>query len=167
MSKYYAGIGSRETPEEVLKVMLKIAMGLCIEGYTLRSGGADGADTAFEKGSFRNEIFRPSDATTDAIKMAGKYHPNWPACKPYVRSLHARNCQIILGRSVKEDPVPVECVICWTPGGRVTGGTGQALRMANHLGIRVINLGNDGPLYKEWAEAQLCKMYDYVSGEEL
>ncbi len=141
--KYYAGIGSRETPVEVLDEMYKIARHLHAKGYTLRSGGALGADTAFEKGTTRTEIFRPSDATTDAIEMAGEYHPNWRACRPYVRNLHARNCQIVLGRSVKEDPHPIDFIVCWTPGGETTGGTGQALRMAKAFDIKVVNLAID------------------------
>ena len=47
---YYAGVGSRETPLDVLKTMWKIGNYLATKGYTLRSGGAKGADTAFENG---------------------------------------------------------------------------------------------------------------------
>lgn len=48
---YYAGVGSRETPQDVLKIMWKIGRYLALNGYTLRSGGgAKGADTAFENG---------------------------------------------------------------------------------------------------------------------
>ena len=47
---YYTGIGSRETPEEILGWMQDIGWLLGKRGYTLRSGGADGADSAFEKG---------------------------------------------------------------------------------------------------------------------
>lgn len=50
MSKYYAGIGSRETPEDVLEYMELLAIRLGKLGYILRSGGAGGADTAFELG---------------------------------------------------------------------------------------------------------------------
>ena len=46
----YAGIGSRETPIEIQSKMSKVAKMLEEKGYTLRSGGADGADFAFEKG---------------------------------------------------------------------------------------------------------------------
>jgi hypothetical protein len=41
--KYYAGIGSRETPKDILDLISKIAIKLESLGYTLRSGGADGA----------------------------------------------------------------------------------------------------------------------------
>lgn len=49
-NKYYAGIGSRNFPAAVLENMTKIAARLEKAGYTLRSGGAGGADTAFSLG---------------------------------------------------------------------------------------------------------------------
>lgn len=55
----YAGIGSRETPRSILDLMTAIARKLEALGYTLRSGGATGADTAFEEGVERlKEIYR-------------------------------------------------------------------------------------------------------------
>ena len=50
MSKIYTGIGSRNTPKEVLELMKTIGKYLGCLGYELRSGGADGADSAFESG---------------------------------------------------------------------------------------------------------------------
>ena len=50
----YAGIGSRETPKEILKEMTKIGQELESKGYTLRSGGAIGADKAFEGANQNN-----------------------------------------------------------------------------------------------------------------
>jgi predicted Rossmann fold nucleotide-binding protein DprA/Smf involved in DNA uptake len=47
---YYAGIGARSTPPQILSVMTRLASKLEGMGYTLRSGGAAGADTAFERG---------------------------------------------------------------------------------------------------------------------
>ena len=55
----YAGIGSRKTPVHILSKMRRVAERLEVRGYTLRSGGADGADTAFEEGCKRKEIFLP------------------------------------------------------------------------------------------------------------
>ncbi len=48
--KYYTGIGSRETPEDIQITMKGIAEKLYNLEYILRSGGADGADRAFEYG---------------------------------------------------------------------------------------------------------------------
>ena len=50
MSKYYTMIGSRSTPESIQHLMMLLAKKLCSQGYIGRSGGADGADSALEKG---------------------------------------------------------------------------------------------------------------------
>ena len=51
MDNYYAGIGSRETPEPILDIMTKLSEYIYTKtDLTLRSGGADGADAAFMKG---------------------------------------------------------------------------------------------------------------------
>jgi hypothetical protein len=49
--KTYTGIGSRETPKDILKLMTDIAFKLAQKGFILRSGSAGGADTAFEEGA--------------------------------------------------------------------------------------------------------------------
>lgn len=48
---YYAGIGSRETPDQVLRYMTQLGYFLAEQGLVLRSGGAEGADLAFERGA--------------------------------------------------------------------------------------------------------------------
>jgi hypothetical protein len=56
----YAGIGSRETPADVMALMGRVAARLEVLGWTLRSGAAQGADQAFEAGvSSKKEIFLP------------------------------------------------------------------------------------------------------------
>ena len=46
----YTLIGSRETPPEILTLMTKFAYKAALQGYTVRSGGAGGADTCAEEG---------------------------------------------------------------------------------------------------------------------
>ena len=59
-TRRFAGIGSRSTPDHVLQAMRKVAHRLAEMGYTLLSGGAAGADSAFEEGCFgRKEIYLP------------------------------------------------------------------------------------------------------------
>lgn len=59
-SSYYAGIGSRETPDNVLSVMTRLARKLDKSGFRLRSGHAPGADLAFESGAGKNsDIYLP------------------------------------------------------------------------------------------------------------
>ncbi len=151
---YYTGIGARQTPANVLKEMTILAMGLEQYGYILRSGGAQGADTAFEDGvvdgDAHKEIYLPwamfnqnhSDhhiIDPEAFSMAKHYHPAWHACSAAARKFHARNCYQILGRDLA---TPSDFVLCWTPNGAITGGTGQALRIAEDRDIPIFNLAD-------------------------
>ena len=151
----YAGIGSRDTPEDILALMRGIALMLYERGYTLRSGGAEGADTAFEYGTpgmALMEIFLPWEgfngksstlpknvvlARGEAMSIAERYHPNWAACSEGVRKLMARNTFQILGFDCHS---PVAFVVCWTKDGKASGGTGQALRIAEDRKIPISNL---------------------------
>lgn len=45
MSKHYTMIGSRSTPEDIMKLMERLAYKLASQGWVVRSGGADGADS--------------------------------------------------------------------------------------------------------------------------
>lgn len=144
--RYYAGIGSRETPADVMKVMRFVSEKLDDRGFTLRSGGADGADTAFGEGATRKEIFLPWPGfnhvsggivmpfNRKAYAIAEAAHPNWAACSATARKLHTRNVHQVLGADLE---TPSEFVLCWTKGGRGGGGTGQAIRIAKANGIPV------------------------------
>lgn len=149
--KYFAGIGSRATPPDILLKMQEIAKFLTQKGYVLRSGGAEGADKNFEIGcdavGGEKEIYLPwlgfnenksqlewEQADWD---VAAKFHPNWDNLKLGAKQLMARNtCQLGINAEVKS-----EFVVCWTEGGKGGGGTGQALRIARHYKIRIFDLG--------------------------
>lgn len=137
-----AGIGSRETPTDVLDVLRFAGSALAAQGHRGSSGGARGADSAFEDG-FRSvnpallRSYTVNDASPAALALAARYHPAWDRCSDYARLLHARNGPIVLGETLCD---PVDAILCWTPGGRVTGGTGQALRIAEDWRIPVFNL---------------------------
>jgi hypothetical protein len=154
--KIYAGIGSRNTPPEVLQLMTRLARRLYQLGYTLRSGRAKGADMAFETGTLggfvhKRELFVAEDARGDAraIGLVHELHPNPGALSQYAELLMARNTYQIFGRNLD---VPVDFVLCWTPDGcehhqersSRSGGTGQAISLASLKGIPVINLGRPG-----------------------
>lgn len=153
----YCGIGSRETPKDMLDLMTAYDLVAAKQGLTLRSGGADGADTAFERGcdlgGGSKIIYIPWNGfngrrkhergvtcgyTTAAEAMASRYHPNWSACSQGARGLHARNCYQVLGVTLAD---PVTHVVCWTKGGSGKGGTGQAIRLAHDNGIPVFDMG--------------------------
>lgn len=141
----YAGIGSRNTPRAVLEQMTAYAKRLEGLGYTLRSGGAKGADTAFENGTQTKQIFYASDATDQTRQIAKEIHPKPDALSGYVLNLMARNTNQLFGKDLD---TPVDFVLAWTPDGAETsaertiktGGTGQAIDMASRKGIPVFNL---------------------------
>lgn len=161
MGLKYAGIGSRSTPLGILCEMTRMATNLELCGFTLRSGGAQGADNAFEKGvknPAHKEIFLPwrlfNNNTSgryivgdDAIRMAAHFHPAWHNCSHAARKLHGRNSYIIMGENLDD---PVDFVLCYTPNGNGKGGTGQGMRIAMHYGIPVFDLGKDEYWDKEF-----------------
>lgn len=152
----YCGIGSRKAPKHVLDLMTKIGESFAKKGLLLRSGGAIGSDTAFERGcdavKGKKEIFYAAnnkgiivteDIMQQALVMAGQIHPAWHRCIDYEKRLHARNCMQILGRNLDE---PADFVVCWTKDGGPTGGTGQAIRLAMSRDIKIYNLYFDSHL---------------------
>jgi len=161
MSKIYAGIGSRKAPPDALKLARLIASAMENGGWRLRSGGAPGMDAAFQRGvkSSKNKcIYLPSglfsnnaagqdgciDASTlpafkAALATVDEYHPNPAALSSFGRRLMARNAFQVLGPDLE---TPADLIICWTPDGKASGGTGQAMRIAEAHGILVVNLEN-------------------------
>ncbi len=147
--KYYTGVGSRKTPQQILDLMCGIAKYLQGHGYTLRSGGADGADLAFENGAgLDKHIFYAKDSTPQAEAIAAQFHPAWNRCSAFAKRLHGRNSFQVLGPELN---VPSKFLICWTPDGCKrhvdrtihTGGTGTAISIADANGIGVYNLAID------------------------
>lgn len=150
---YYTGIGSRNTPPYILSVMASLAHRLPVFGFILRSGGAHGADQAFETGArmgegkydiylpwpeFNNNPSQLFKIDNNAMDLAKTFHPAWDKCSGGARKLHARNGYQVMGPTLLS---PSEFVICWTPEGKGTGGTGQAIRIAEHFGIPVYDFG--------------------------
>ena len=144
----YAGIGSSETPEDVRAIMQKIAGYLERKGYTLQTGDALGADSAFASGCQRKRIFTADDATDLTSDIAKEVHPAPWMLPPYAKRLMARTTCMVYG---PELDTPVDFVLCWTDDGctshttrkRETGGTGQAIELASRKGIPVINIQNE------------------------
>lgn len=125
--------------------MTRLARRLGELGFILRSGGAKGADRAFEKGATLKEIFYVNDATILSINVTQIYHPAWDCIPEWAKKLHGRNAMQVLGRNLDQH---VKFVLCWTADGaqcteeitRKTGGTGQAIRIATAYKIPVFNL---------------------------
>lgn len=157
----YAGIGSRNIPKWVYDFMIKLGSHFAIKGYTLRSGGANGSDVAFEKGCDKQkgnkEIYLPwvrfNDSNSElvvsnkiAFDIAEKYHPYWNNLKQGGKKLQARNSHQILGWNLIS---PCDFVVCYTKNGNGSGGTGQAIRIASAHNIPIFDIGN----YKNEEEA--------------
>jgi hypothetical protein len=102
-------------------------------------------------------------------EIAERFHPAWHKCSQGAKKLHTRNVGQILGQRIvnygsENDPDPEvyeyrepvsEFVICWTPGGKGGGGTGQALRIAKHYEVPIFDLGL--PAVEERLRARLQK----------
>ena len=164
----YAGLGSRRTPKEIMLKMNRIAKRLEELGYILHSGGALGADKAFEgapqpftkernvitewasyKHIVKQKIIFKADQATDRTRtIAKEIHPAPNRLSGYVLDLQARNTFQIFGINLD---TTVDFIICWTPNGMTShdertikeGGTAQAISMASLKGIPVINMAND------------------------
>lgn len=169
-SKYYTGVGSRDIPEESYNLLQEVSKRLGSMGWVLRSGGAVGADTAFETGvgkSGKAEIYLPWARFNDrgvgtfhdgceyinpvdlchgdwleAHKKVSEVHPAWNRLKNSVRTLHTRNVFQVMGRDLK---TPSKFLICYAPiqGDSVKGGTATAYNLAKSLDIPCFNIYNE------------------------
>lgn len=172
--KYYTGIGSRETPNDIAQVVREIAFKLAQEGWTLRSGGAGGADTFFEEGcddaGGEKEIYIPwngfsnrqkgeqgiyllSDgAFRHACSVVEQIHPAPAKLTRGAYALHARNCYQVAGLHLHKKS---QMLVCWAKtdkNGDPVGGTRTAWMYAKELGIKSFNLYNDAHFkrIKDW-----------------
>ncbi|WP_396190533.1 hypothetical protein, partial [Flavobacterium sp.] len=104
---YYTGIGSRKTPEDMLKKLRYVGKQLAKAGFILRSGAAEGADTAFEQGcdsvaggkeiylgwnGFSGRFIKGFEPPSpESYELASTLHPYWNNLKQGAKALHARN----------------------------------------------------------------------------
>lgn len=161
--KIYTGIGSRETPNNILNLMENIGYKFAELGWILRSGGAKGADRFFEIGADRyyiernikNIVYKEIFTVDNFIKTDENYqfclkyllpvidkNRNFSTFKPYTKHLLLRNVHQIVG--INQIPLSfTKFVICWIPiedYWRNAGGTRYALRIAHNLNIPIFNL---------------------------
>jgi hypothetical protein len=168
--KIYTGIGSRETPKQILELFRTVGEYLAKEGFTLRSGAAGGADAAFETGCDKaqglKEIFipwqnfnnrsnrQPPDyvaSKKEAFQLAEKFHKRWDTLSDAGKKYHARNAHQVLGWDFDK---PTSFIICYTHGGKGKGGTGLALRIARQRRIPIFDAGR----YSNKNNAELFEM---------
>ena len=156
--KSYAGIGSRQTPKQIIEMMKIIAILLAHDSHVCSTGACQGADQAFAegalmaggpvqlhipwksyeqawraklKGNIRTCILNDSDV--EAYNSVSMFHPAFEKLSPSVKALHARNYNILKNSSF---------IVCWTENGQPIGGTGQAIRIATYFHLPIYNLGH-------------------------
>lgn len=153
---YVTIVGSRSTPENILKYTEELAFQFANScEWILRSGAAKGMDAAGESGfkrankSHRMEIYLPwlgfegnnsnlYGICDNALKIASEIHPAWGSLSQGAKRLHARNCYQVLGQNLDH---PSDLIICWTEKGQPIGGTRTAIILGEKYNVPIINLG--------------------------
>ena len=140
MSNSYTGVGSRETPDDILILMRRIGYVMAMKGISLRTGEAEGADHAFYKGvvdandihgvKFKNEVFvaaapkshhyvndvvnifsgDSSFAIQEFRETAIMIRGSWDDLSYFGAMCHIRNVAQVLGGDGKS---PSRGLICW------------------------------------------------------
>lgn len=181
----FAGVGSRNTPPDMLKEMARVANKLEGLGYTLNTGltfgkQAEGADKAFADGftdKSKVNLFTPEihGKRPREQAVAKEIHETPEKLTEGSLKLQARNTSQVFGDKLD---TPVDFVLAWTPlnnngevvthadqryyGGKDsnnnTGGTGQAIALASLKGMPVINMAD--PKWEEQLDKLLAEKPD-------
>ena len=167
MIRYYSGIGNRDVDMPIYwsSLIREIVELLYGKDFILRSGGAEGTDSMFEKHvGNKKEIYLPFKGfnknvselyfiSEESKQMAIKHHPAGHNLSSTVLNFHARNCYQILGYKLD---LPVEFVICLCKDMN-SGGTSQALRIAKAYDIPIYNL-------YDMDDKELNEFWNYLKG---
>ncbi len=176
--KAYTGIGARELSPNLSQEFQQIGQSLAKLGYTVRSGGAQGADSAFEAGSDtvsglkeiflpwkgfnhnKSSLILPNPIPEDVANIAKEIYPHWDHVTEPVRRLHARNVMQILGWDLND---PSAFVVCYTErpynDPNAVGGTLFGIKLAE---------ANDIPVYNFFVRGdreRFYKMLDILQNE--
>jgi hypothetical protein len=166
MNKVYAGIGARVIPEEIRAKFWTIGNRMAYYGWTLRSGGAPGADSAFEAGcdvaNGSKEIYLPWKGFNKStsllylerpinprlIAIAKQLYSRWDDGAEGTRKLHTRNVQQILGKEALNASEYSRFVCCYTDRSykdvQAIGGTMFGIKLAEMHNIPVFNFFLEG-----------------------
>lgn len=160
MSEYkaYTVAAPREMPAEVLEQFAKIARKMDALGYTVRTGGGDGADDIVAQNAAKIELYLPwkkfngkvgvvEKPTEEAQALAKKAHPAYDKVKETVQLLIARASHLVLGTNLRD---PVKFIVCYSEDGveeaakrtAKTGPAGQLITIAKEHNIPIFNLKN-------------------------
>ena len=139
---YYAGIGSRETPKKIQYLMRDIAFALAELKWVLNSGGANGADLAFQIGcedyckknnilyADRQQIFLPWNGFNDLkVRVGNGYivYPKSTKAIDLIKELHPIPSSILVKESLTalmsrnanqvlgiDLKTPIKMIICYS-----------------------------------------------------
>lgn len=147
----FTGVGSRVIPGNIFSLLGSIGILLRNNNWICRTGTARGSDAAF-RASYETrptnlEVYAPEDILNNkfgnadlAKSIVRNYHPCYDRIQSeFSKALLARNVYQVLGSDLN---TPSEIVFCYTENGEIKGGTSIVLRIAQHYGIPIVNLGN-------------------------
>ncbi len=154
--KTYVGAGNRECPDHILNKMKELAKYLASKDFTLRTGGTDGPDAAFESTGVPMELYLPwrgfngkeskfTFQTPQAEDIAKMFHSGWDKLKDNIKPFLTKHPRMLLGQNLKSHAM---FVICWSEDGAErsvertvkTGNIGHLISIANSVNIPVFNL---------------------------
>ena len=183
--KILTGVGSRETPREILEVMRRVCKKMVLQGYTLRSGGEDGADAycaygwgdawsedpevhdaeiyipwngfnSLKAGGENVVLVQDTGIIQSAHKILKEVHPAFDKLTRGPLALHTRNCFQVLGADLNTKSSIVLAYAKTDSKGNPMGGTATAINLAKREGIAVRNL---------YLESDLEKVIKYLEKE--
>lgn len=182
--KYYTGVGSRETPNNILKFIGQVAYWLAGRGYTGRSGSAAGADTAFEQGFNHYEIvngasdyvsfeaYLPwkgfSDIYEDSIhiatpelpdyneafNIASTVHPAWNRLGYGAKALHTRNVYQVLGLDLN---TPSDVLLCYAQPTKNKQGVVNGVKGGTNTAVQLA-MKHNIPIYNFYLQEDIDKV---------
>lgn len=166
---FYTGVGSRSITDEEWDLMEGIAKWLSNCGFSLRSGKAEGSDSAFESGveesknKDNKEIYIPWENFKGGNEFGGtiialdrpdsvnyavtihwikEVHPAFDKLSQGARKLHQRNVHQVLGRDLENPDPSLFLLACAnkTKKGSPTGGTATAWAIAEANNVPCLNI---------------------------
>ena len=108
---------------------------------------------------FNNNNNNLYNVSEESLKIEEKYHPYWHNLKQGARKLMGRNSYQVLGLDLK---TPTNFILCYTKGGKGSGGTGQALRIAKDYNIPIFDFGKYDTV--DEMKINFCNFFNEIGG---
>lgn len=156
--QYITIVGSRNVPRNIYLQLRDYGKEYALKSWILRSGGAEGCDSAGEEGfdmvAGTKEIYLAWKKENKKEGIVAPKLSNWDKAieilketldsshfnnlNPVHLKLHGRNVYQILGQDLN---TPSNLMICYTLNGEAVGGTKTAILLAQKHNVPIINLG--------------------------